>query len=168
MHLLLLFVLLLHIHSISSTSLLSIKKLTREEVMVHTNGANMTNLATTKLSGYYTRIFYDDKTCSTPVRAFSIALDTCYGHKLGDYAKMTATPSHVFSTSYSDSLCTIPTRDGYNISYVDGVCDPSDRFDPNTSKRIFVSSSSAWNSDVATATRTWANARSVMIFYSIL
>ena len=153
LHLLLMFVLLLHIHFISSASLLSMKKLTPEEVPVNTAEANMTNLATTKLSGYLTRIFYDDKTCSIPVRAFSIALDACYGHKFGSYERSTVTSSHVFSTSYSDSLCTIPTEKTSNYSYADGACDASDQFFPRTSIKIIVSSSSVWNSNVATATR---------------
>ena len=107
MHLLLLFVLLLHIHSISSASLLSMKKLTPEELPVHTSGANMTNLATllgTSLAGYYTEVYYSDAACSAVQYADQYQLQVCTPWVTGSF-KNTFNGTHLLWDTYYDALC---------------------------------------------------------------
>ena len=108
MHLLLLFVLLLHFHSISSTSLLSMKKLTREEVTVHTAGANMTNLATLvgpSLAGYYSEVYYNDAACSAVQYADQYQLQVCTPWVTGAFIN-TFNGTHLLWYVYSDTSCT--------------------------------------------------------------
>ena len=108
-HLLFLFVLLLHIHSISSASLLSMKKLTTKEVPVHTAGANMTNLATlvgTSLAGYYTEVYYSDAACSAVLYSEQYQLQVCYPWITGPSFMTTFNGTHMVTNRYSDTSCT--------------------------------------------------------------
>ena len=110
MHLLFLFVLLLHIHSISSASLLSMKKLTAEEVPVYTAVANMTNLATLvgpSLAGYYTEVYYSDAACSAVLYSEQFQLQVCTPWITGASFIATFNGTHTLTNTY---------RDVYNIS----------------------------------------------------
>ena len=107
MHLLLLFVLLLHIHSTSSASLLSMK-LTSEEVPVHTAGANMTNLATlvgTSLAGYYSEVYYNDAACSAVLYSEQFQLQVCTPWITEAFIR-TFNGTHIVTNDYSDTSCT--------------------------------------------------------------
>ena len=113
MHLLFLFVLLLYIHSISSTSLLSMKKLTREELLVHTTGANMTNLATLvgpSLAGYYTEVYYSDAACSAVLYSEQYQLQVCTPWINGASFIATFNGTHTLTNTYRDTSCTIFLR----------------------------------------------------------
>ena len=108
MHLLLLFVLLLHIHSISSASLLSMKKLTAEEVPVYTAVANMTNLATLvgpSLAGYYTEVYYSDAACSAVLYSEQFQLQVCTPWITAAFIR-TFNGTHMVMNDYSDTSCT--------------------------------------------------------------
>ena len=109
MYLLFLFVLLLHIHSVSSASLLSMKKLTPEELLVHTTGANMTNLATLvgpSLAGYYTEVYYSDAACSAVLYSEQYQLQVCYPWITGASFITTFNGTHMVTNLYSDTSCT--------------------------------------------------------------
>ena len=118
MHLLLLFVVLLHIHSISSASLLSMKKLTPEELPVHTSGANITNLATltgTSLAGYYSEVHYNDAACSAVRYAEQYQLQVCTPWITGDSFISSFNGTHLLSNFYTDASCT--RFDGSSLYY---------------------------------------------------
>ena len=99
----------------------------------------------TLLTGYVTVIFHEGSSCSNQYYAISNILNSCFNVDESTYRLVTATSSSVVTTSYTDSQCTTgAVRESY--SYTDGACDTSD------STKVYVSSSSVWNSDFVTAT----------------
>ena len=96
--------------------------------------------STTFLTGYVTYISYKDSSCSNQLSATSDILNSCFRVDATTYRFVTATSSSVVKTTYTDSQCTKgATRESY--SYTDGVCDASE------SAKVYVSSSSVWNSN---------------------
>ena len=107
-------------------------------------------VSTNKLSGYVTVIEYIDTSCSIPFYASTSLLDTCFYYDTGKkdegkYRIVTATSSSVTETTYTNSQCTLGASPA-SYSYTDGACDSSD------STKVYVSSSSVWNSGAVTAT----------------
>ena len=105
MYLLLLFALLLHIHSISSASLLSMKKLTSEELPLHTNMTNLATLVGTSLAGYYSEVYYSDAACSAVQYADQYQLQVCSPWVTGAFLN-TFNGTHLLWNEYSDTSCT--------------------------------------------------------------
>ena len=130
-------ILLLQIRLNSSSSILRMKELTSERSSVHTTA--------TTLSGYVTLIEYGESTCTNALVASSYILNSCYRDDSGQYTFVTATSSSVTIKVYTDSSCTLGGTTS-SITYTDGACISS------TASKVFVSSSSVWKSDSATAT----------------
>ena len=105
MYLLLLFALLLHIHSISSASLLSMKKLTSEELPLHTNMTNLATLVGTSLAGYYSEVYYNDAACSAVLYSEQFQLQVCTPWITEAFIR-TFNGTHIVTNDYSDTSCT--------------------------------------------------------------
>ena len=148
-----LLVLLLNIRLNSSASILRMQSLTHEKSSMRTTGSNITSFATLKgidytdttLTGYVTVVFYKGASCSDQIYAQSDILNSCYRFDDSTYRLVTATSSSVVEASYTDSKCTMGAKKP-SYSYTDGACDTSD------STKVYISSSSVWNSDSVTAT----------------
>ena len=102
----------------------------------------------TLLTGYVTNIFYEGSSCSNSYYANSYILNSCYRDSESTYRFLTANSSSLTITTYTDSQCTMGAE-ATSYSYTDGACDTS------SSTKVFVSSSSVWNSDSITATERW-------------
>ena len=102
----------------------------------------------TLLTGYVTNIFYEGSSCSNPYYANTYILNSCYRESANTYRFFTANSSSVTRTTYTDSQCTMGASET-SFSYTDGACDTTD------STKVYVSSSSVWNSDSLTATERW-------------
>jgi hypothetical protein len=102
----------------------------------------------TLLTGYVTNIFYEGSSCSNPYYANSYILNSCYRESASTYRFFSANSSSVTQTTYTDSQCTMGASE-ISFSYTEGACDTSD------STKVYVSSSSVWDSDSVTATERW-------------
>jgi hypothetical protein len=145
-----LFALLLKIH-LSSTSPITSPVTSPVTYPVTYNVKSLTDTriaslsSETFLTGYVTVIRYEGSSCSNQHYANSRILNSCFNVDESTYQIVTATSSSVVQTSYTDSQCTTGARVS-TFAYTDGACDTSD------STKVYVSSSSVWNSDFVTAT----------------
>ena len=113
----------------SSASFLTTTKLS-EELSATTSltasaiGPPITSLETS-LSGYVTYALHSDDSCTTQIAARSDALNVCFADNNFDFAYTTATSSSITITSYTDSLCKVPSTEfpADTTSYVNGACD---------------------------------------------
>jgi hypothetical protein len=101
-------ILLLKIRLNSSASILRMERLTHLESSMHTTGSNITSFATltgTLLTGYQTKIFYDDATCSIVRYAESYPLNVCFPWIGGASFYFTSNGTHSAIMVYSDYSC---------------------------------------------------------------
>ena len=117
--------------------------------------------STTLLTGYVTKIYYEGSSCSNQYYAITNILNDCFCVDADTYRLVTATSSSVVQTTYTDSQCTKDALEE-SYSYTDGACNTFD------SRKVYVSSSSVWNSDSVAVIRRWTNVIIVLKCHQIL
>ena len=138
----------------SSASFLTTTKLSEElsetnSITASAIGPPITSLETSLtplslLSGYVGYARYSDDSCTSQMKALFVALNVCIARSEDDYDYYTATSSSITITSYTDSLCKVPSTEfpADTTSYVNGACEKK--------RKVFVASTITANPSAAT------------------